>query len=127
STQTPASAVDAKEVENLVDQLSAPDQATRDKAFAELSRFGAGAFPILEKLLPAQSPAAQVRIKALLKSNLSPTVGGMTPLHGSVQTIARNDDGGVILYFDAGVTNPGPEGEPQPIVPAWMNLRPGRA
>src|SRR5207248_11280811 len=100
-TQTPAATVDTKEIEDLVDQLSAPDQPTRDKAFAELSRFGAGAFAILEKLLPAQSPAAQVRIKALLKSNLSPTLGGMTPLPGPVQTLARNDDGGVGFLFDA--------------------------
>jgi hypothetical protein len=33
----------------------------------------------------------------------------------------------VVFYLDAGVTMPGPEGEPQPTAPAWLSLRPGRA
>jgi len=119
--------IDENEIEKLIDQLSAPEQTTRDAAFAELSRFGAASYAILEKLLPAQSPAAQVRIKALLKSNLTPTLGGMTPLPGPIQTVARNADGTAVFYLDAGVTLPGPQGEPQPTAPAWLALRPGRA
>jgi hypothetical protein len=118
---------DPAAIEALVDQLSAPEQSRRDAAYAELSQFGSGAFAVLERLLPAQSPAAQVRIKALLKSGLAPTLGGMSPLPGPVQTVARNNDGGAVFYLDAGVTLPGPQGEPQPIAPVWLSLRPGRA
>ena len=92
------------EIEQLVKQLSDPDQVNRDAAYAQLTRYGPGAFPILQKLQDNQPPSAQSRIAELLKSKITLTLGPITLQSGPVKTAARMRDGGVVLYCDAGVS-----------------------
>ncbi|HEX3357667.1 MAG TPA: hypothetical protein VHS31_11915, partial [Tepidisphaeraceae bacterium] len=58
--------VNENDIQRLVEQLSDPDQVNRDAAYEQLTRYGPGALPILEKLQDNQPPAAQSRIAELL-------------------------------------------------------------
>ncbi len=114
------------DVQRLVEQLSDPDQINRDAAYEQLTRYGPGVLPILEKLQDNQPPAAQSRIAELLKSKVNLTLGPITPQHGPVMTAARLSDGGVVLYSDAGVSVArGSNEHPNVISPAWLCIRPG--
>jgi hypothetical protein len=118
--------VDEAQIQQLVTRLSDPDPANRNAAYEQLTRYGPGIFPILQKLQDDQPPAAQSRIAELLKSKMNLTLGPITPEPGPVKTITRLRDGGVVFYFDGGVSVASGSGDqPTLISPAWLSIRPG--
>ena len=118
--------VDEKTIADLVTQLSDVDQEVRQKAYQEITRYGPGAWPVLEKLLNDQPPQAQLLLRQLLKDKQRPTLSGMTLLgKKSLQLVSRLSDGGVVFYGEQGVIMPGPDGEPMTTAPAWISVRPG--
>jgi hypothetical protein len=118
--------VDEPQVQKLVEQLSDPDQTNRDAAYEQLTRYGPGVFPILQKLQDNQPPAAQGRIAELLKSEMKLTLGPITLQPGEVKVVQRLHDGGVVLYCDAGVSVArGSDVHPVLVAPAWLSIRPG--
>jgi hypothetical protein len=120
--------VDEKEVQRLVEQLSDPDQANRDAAYEQLTRFGPGIFPLLQRLQENQPPAAQGRIDELLRAKVKLTLGPITLQPGKVSTAARLRDGGVVLYCDGGVSVARGSAERSNLIaPAWLSIRPGYA
>ncbi len=120
--------VDQTKIAALVEQLSDPDSQKRATAFAELTRWGPGIWPVLEKLLPDQPPEAQVRLGQLLSAKTQPTLGGMLLGRGPVAVKVRGDFGAAVFYSDAGVAIPrDTEQEPALISPAWISIQPGRA
>ncbi|MGH7213368.1 MAG: hypothetical protein ACREIT_01105 [Tepidisphaeraceae bacterium] len=127
---TRAALVDEKRVLELVAQLSNLDEERRTDAFQELTRFGPGAWPVLERVLEDQPPEARVRLQQLLRGKIRPTLGGMTPLEpAKFRHVARLRDGGAVLYADSGVSVPRVDQPDKPTLaaPAWLSLRPGRA
>jgi hypothetical protein len=119
--------INEQAVATLVEQMSDPDAERREAAFRDLSQYGPGAFPILEKLAADQPPEARSRLRSLLRSQVQPTLGGMTLVGGRLQTVTRHRDGGVVFYAEGGVSIPQTDGVPSRRVPAWLSLRPGRA
>jgi hypothetical protein len=121
--------VDQKRIENLVDQLSDSDQDVRTKAYDQLSQYGSGIWPILEKLIENQGPEAQSRMRQLLKQKVAPTLNGMALLgNKTLKLAARLSDGGTVFYAEAGVSIPNPDDPdagPNYRVPAWISIRPG--
>src|SRR5690606_7655845 len=111
----------------LVERMSDPDAGKRDAAFRDLSQFGPGAFPFLEQLVDEQPPEARSRLRSLLRTQMQPTLGGMTLLTGKVRTVTRHPDGGVVLFAEGGVSMLQADGQLARRVPAWLSLRPGRA
>ncbi|HLL90366.1 MAG TPA: hypothetical protein VK324_13790, partial [Tepidisphaeraceae bacterium] len=128
TAQLAGPAVDEPRVTQLVEELSDEDDAKRDAAYRELTLYGPGIWPILEKLLPDQSPEAQLRVETLLRDRTAPTLGGMTLVDGRLRVVSRLADRGAVFYAPAGVRLAAPPGKPQPIVsPAWLTVRPGEA
>lgn len=120
--------VDEKQIEDLVSQLGDPDAKKREEAFKQLTRYGSGIWPILQKLLPNQAPETESRLRLLLKEKNSPTLAGMKLLGDrSLQVVDRLNDGGVILYTEAGVALPqdSPDKDAELVSPAWISIRPG--
>lgn len=120
-------AIDEDMVARLVEKLSDPEDKIRQDAFKELTRYGASAWPILERLMPDQEPEAQARLRQLLKSRFEPTLGGMSLLGDKLRMAARLSDGGVVLYAEVGVATAGDTEEPIIRSPAWISVRPGQA
>lgn len=120
--------VDEKRIAELVAQLSDPVALKRVAAFNELTRWGPGVWPILERLQPDQPPEAQIRMQQLLDAKTEPTLGGLRVMPGPVQVLARSMYGTVMLYLDAGVSMMR-EGAEEPFVmnPAWISIQPGRS
>ena len=119
--------VDEGQIEDLVWQLSDPLEEKRIEAFNELTRYGPGLWPIIEKMIPDQPAEAQARLRQLLANKIQPSLGGMTLVDGQLQTVARLDDGGVVFHAPQGVMVPDARGgQPRPEVPAWISIRPGR-
>ncbi len=123
-----ATAVDENKISQFVDGLSDADPVKRNAAYEQLTRYGPGIWPILEKLMNDQPPEAQARLKQLLHDRVQPTLGGMSLLGDkSLRVAARLADGGVVLYAEQGVSIPNPDGgDPGERAPAWISLRPGR-
>jgi hypothetical protein len=121
--------VDEKIITDLVDHLSDPDPDKRAAAFAELTRYGNGVWPLLEKLAPDQPPEAKRRIEELLEAKAEPTLGGMTLQPGKVSVVGRSRAGAALLYAETGVSVPPGESEEEPrlLAPAWLLILPGRA
>lgn len=120
--------VDEKQIEELVSHLGDPDAKKREEAFKQLTRYGSGIWPILQKLLPNQDPETSSRLRLLLKEKNSPTLAGMKLLGDrSLQVVDRLADGGVILFTEAGVSLPqdSPDKDAELISPAWISIRPG--
>ncbi len=118
--------VSGKEIFALVDLLNDPEPAKRVDAYQQLTRYGPGIWPILEKLAPDQPPEAAERIEQLLKDKTEPTLGGMKLVGSKSLTVAdRLADGGVIFYAPDGVSIPHAGGEPEIQTPAWISVRPG--
>ena len=118
--------VDEQAIKRLVEQLSDADPEVRRKAFADLSNFGPGAWPVMEKLAADQSPQARLLLRQLLRDHARPTLSGMTLLGSrSLQLAARLSDGGVVFYAEQGVSIPEPDGEETTTAPAWLSIRPG--
>jgi hypothetical protein len=114
-------------ITSLVEQLSDPDSDRREAAFKELTQYGPGIFPVIEKLAADQPPEARARLRSLMRSQVSPTLGGMTLLGERLQPVSRHNDGGVIFFAAGGVSIPRESSEPARRVPAWLSVRPGRA
>jgi hypothetical protein len=117
--------VDERRLGELVDQLSDADAQTRDAAFAQLTRFGPGAWDVLERLKPDQPTEAQIRLDQLLSGRTDPTLGGMRLVDGVVEVAQRLRDGGVVLYAPAGVEVHDSAGKPTVVLHAWTSIRPG--
>jgi hypothetical protein len=110
----------------LVDQLNDPDEAKRTDAYEQLTRYGPGIWPTLEKLAPDQPPEAAERLQRLLHDKIEPSLGGMKLLGGKTLTVAdRLMDGGVIFYAPDGVEIPDCDGNATAQTPAWISVRPG--
>jgi hypothetical protein len=120
-------AIDEAMVAQLVEKLSDTEDQARQEAFKELTRYGASAWPILEKLMPDQGPEAQARLRQLLKNRVEPTLGGMSLLGDKLRMVARLSDGGAVVYAEVGVATAGDSEEPVIRSPAWISIRPGQA
>ena len=120
--------VDQKKIAQLVAQLADPDQDKRDAAYKQLTTYGSGIWPILEKMMDDQEPEAQARLRMLLKEKVEPTLGGMKLIgEKKLQLAARLQDGGTVFYAEQGVElpSPNPDVEPTIVAPAWISIRPG--
>ena len=118
--------VDDNILRQLVRQLNDIDQDVRRKALADLSNFGPGAWPLLQKLMPNQPPQAKVLIAQLLRDKNRPTLSGMTLLgKRELKLINRLSDGGVVFYADQGVSIPESDDQTSVTAPAWLSIRPG--
>lgn len=121
--------VDEGKIATLVEQLSDRDPRARQAAFLELTQFGPGAWPVLEKLRDEQPTEAQLRIGRLLRERTRPSLAGMSAVDDELRVVARDRAGGVVLYADKGVSvdDGTARATPQLVTPAWVALRPGRA
>jgi hypothetical protein len=119
--------VDEKEITRQVEALGDPDDNVRQTAYKELTRYGPSLAPVLERILKDQEPEAQARLRQLIKSQVEPTLGGMTLLGDQLRVVARLADGGAVFYAEAGVMMPGDGDTPVFRTPAWLTLRPGQA
>ena len=120
--------VDEKKIAALVESLADPDESKRQVAYKQLTTFGSGIWPILEKMMNEQEPEAQLRLRLLLKDKVEPSLGGMKLLGDKVLRLAaRLDDGGSVFYAEEGVNipNPDPDADPTIVAPAWLSIRPG--
>jgi len=121
-----AGAVDEAAIEKLVEQLSEADPRDRLTAYKELTRYGPGMWPILERLRDEQPPEAQLRMGQLLSNRIAPTLGGMKPVNDTLRVVGRDGTGGVVFYGDAGVSTTDADGKTQLVNPAWVSIRAGR-
>jgi len=120
------STVDEAAVKQWVTMLGDVDQDNRRKAFTELSNFGPGAWPVLQRLLTKQSPQAQSLIRQLLKDKTHPTLSGMTLVGDrALKLVNLLSDGGAVLYAEQGVMLPGSQDPEAITAPAWLSVRPG--
>jgi hypothetical protein len=119
--------IDEAVVAKQVEALSDPDEIVRQNAYQELTRYGPSIAPVLEKLVKDQDPEAQARLRQLIKSQVEPTLGGMTLLGDQLRVAARLSDGGAVFYAEAGVMIPGDNDTPTIRTPAWLSIRPGQA
>lgn len=118
--------VDEQAIRKRVEQLDDPDPDVRRQAFVDLSNFGPGAWPVLEKLSADQPPQAKMLLRQLLKDRARPTLSGMTLLGGrSLELAARLSDGVVVFYAPQGVSLPEADGQETTTAPAWLSIRPG--
>ena len=118
--------IDEAAVRQWVAMLGDIDQDHRRKAFTELSTFGPGAWPILQKLLDQQPPQAQSMIRQLLKDKTHPTLSGMTLVGDrTLKLVNFLADGGAVFYAEQGVNLPGSQDPEAVIAPAWLSVRPG--
>jgi hypothetical protein len=118
-------AVDEEAIRALVLQLSDRDPDKRLEAFQQLTRYGQGIWPVLEKLHPNQPPEARIRIEQLLSAKIEPRLGGMKLLPGRTRVLARTG-GSALLYNDAGVEVNDDQDNADVVAPAWIALVPGR-
>ncbi len=121
--------VDEAKVTALVRQLSHDDPQMRDAAFNELTRYGQGIWPLLERLLPDQLPESQIRIEQLLAAKLEPTLGGMRVMPGRVRVLTRSRGGAALLHAHGGVEVPPAtdDEEPRVVAPACVAIIPGKS
>lgn len=124
-----AEEIDEAAIELLVQQLSDIDPSVRAEAFQQLTRYGPGAWPTLERLMPDQPPGAMIQLERLLSNRLTPTLGGLHLVDNAVQVAEWLGDGGLLLFAPAGVRVPLNEqtNEERIVAPAWIVMRPGRA
>jgi len=119
--------IDEKAIAKQVEALADPDDNVRQIAYKELTTYGPSVAPVLERLAKDQEPEAQARLRQLIKSQVEPTLGGMTLLGDQLRVAARLADGGAVFYAEAGVMMPGDGDTPVFRTPAWLTLRPGQA
>ena len=119
--------VDEAQVTKLVEEMADDDEKVRQNAFNQLTQFGPGLWPVLEKLLPDAEPEAQARIRQLLKGKVEPQLGGMTILGDQLRLAGRLSDGGAVFFAELGVALPADTDVPVLRTPAWLAVRPGQA
>jgi hypothetical protein len=117
--------IDSHKVDDLVNQLSDADEDKRRAAFTELSRYGPGLWPMLEKTLDDQPAEARIAIKQLLRSRVAPALSGMTPMDDRLSVVNRQNDGSALFYSPVGVRISHGQDDPEIVAPAWISLRPG--
>lgn len=118
--------VDERAIVKLVGQLSDPDPSARDLAQQQISAFGPGAWPVLERMMESQPMEARVRLRILLGDRRAPTIGGLRIEPGEGRIVSRLSDGGVVLYLKSGVSGVTRAGVTQRYAPVWLAVRPGR-
>ncbi len=118
-------AVDHERLTALVRKLADPEPVVREKTQRELEAMGPAIFSELEALRERMPPEAQVRIEALLGQRFVPTLAGLHPMDGPVQTASRFSDGGCVLLLSGGGTYD-EDGEDKSLIPAWISIRPGQ-
>lgn len=91
-------------LEKLVEKLNDPDDITRDTAEDAIARFGPSAWPVLEKLRPAQSPEGQKVIDHLLGARQQRTLGIFTFRPGAAHIVGRSPDGSLAILTVGGVS-----------------------
>jgi hypothetical protein len=123
-TGPPDEAQQAK-IPALARKLADRDPVIREATQRELESMGAGIYPTLESLLETLPPEAQIRIESILGQRFAPTIAGLRPLEGRVQTAARMRNGGVVLKLDGGGMFE-ESGKTQSLIPAWIAIRPGQ-
>ena len=119
--------VDEKEVMPIVEQLAHPDPENRDEAFAQLTRYGQGIWPLLERVKDDQPAEAQTRIERLLSAKTDPTLGGMKLMPGRVKIITRAKGGAALLHSGGGVQTLREDEEPEVVAPAVLAIIPGKS
>ena len=121
--------VNEKKIAELVAALSDTDDTKRQEAYKQLTTYGSGIWPILEKMVDEQEPEAKARLRLLLRAKTAPTLGGMTLIGDrKLRLAAHLSDGGTVFYADAGVSiaDPDrPDDAPNAVLPAWISIRPG--
>ena len=117
--------LDRKHLADLIEKLADDDPDVRESAYAELSRYGPGLWPVLEQSLDDAAPEAKQRIQRLLRGKIAPALGGMVLIDGKLDTVHRQPDGTAIFYAPGGIEMPGITAEPIRVVPAWIVLHPG--
>jgi hypothetical protein len=121
-----AAEIDEAKVSQLVNELSDPDAEKRLKAYNELTRYGPGLWPVLDRLAQDVPVEAQIRIQQLLSNKTTPTFGGMSLVDGVLQTAARLPDGGAVFFAPAGVSVPREDAGDVTFPQAWIEMRPGK-
>ncbi len=116
-----------KKITELVMQLSDPDGERREKAYEELTRYGPGLWAVAEKVMDSEPAETRARLKDLLRSKVSPLLGGMELVDGRLRVVSRYRDGGVLFHAERGVSIPRGENEPVVISPAWLVALPGES
>ncbi len=113
-----------EKINAIARELANRDPRIREKSQRELEEMGPGIHPELEAILESLPVEAQMRIENILGQRFAPTLGGLLPLEGEVQTVARFPDGGCVLLLTGGGTV-SEDGEDRSIIPAWIAIRPG--
>ena len=113
-------------IEQAVADLTHPDKAAREAAYAQLAQAGAAVRPVLEDLRDSARGRAQRQIDDLLAAGDSPSLGGIRPEPGPVAVRERLGDGGAVLEFPSGVSLPDVAGVNVLHRPGFVVVRPGR-
>ena len=114
-----------EKVQALVTDLADDDPETRDRAHEQLADMGPAAWTILESLLSVQPPEAQLRIREIVRARTEPTLGRFKMLDNRLRPVWSLRDGGVVFLAEGGVVPANGDAKEQPIVPAWLAVRPG--
>ena len=121
-----AAAPAAAALQPTIDKLSDPDPQAREAAQRELEAMGPSIYPTLEALHDNLPVEAQLRIERVLGQRYAPTLGGLTPYPGPVETAARFAAGGCLLRLPGGGFSVDSDGSQQSTIPALIVMRPGR-
>lgn len=124
-TPLDATDIDRRRVDQLLAQLSDVEQEKREAAFKELTRYGPGLWPILEKVIDDQPAEGRMAVQALLRGKITPALGGMTIMENRLSVVNRQRDGIVLFYAPVGVRIGHGDRDPETISPAWIAIRPG--
>jgi hypothetical protein len=119
--------VDKKHVLELLDALDSTEHDKRAAAFAELSTYGTGLWPILEAEMDNQPPGVREKMTELLKNKTEPTLGEMSLVDSQLKLAARSNDGSALFYSRGGVAVTNVDGDQTLASPAWISIRPGQA
>ncbi|MGA2584867.1 MAG: hypothetical protein ABSG31_16460 [Tepidisphaeraceae bacterium] len=125
--QLESAPIDEQAVTALAEQLGDDDPAKRADAFEELTRYGPGIFPILEKLQADASPEELARIHELLDRRLEAHLGGMLVNENQMTLAARLPDEGAIFFLPEGVSIPRDQDDPLVVKPDYLVIRPSSA
>ena len=118
--------VDEKPVLQLIRQLDDDNPERRAAAFARLSTYGSGLWPILEREMPLQPAGVREKMAELLKNKTDPTLGEMTLIDTTLKLVARTPDGGALFYSKGGVSVTNVDGDQTLNAPAWIAARRGQ-
>ncbi len=118
--------IDENQITTLTDQLGDDDPDKRAAAYQQLTQYGPGIYPILERISPGASPEAQARIRELLEGKLATKLGGMLVNDDQLTVSARLPDGGVIFFAPHGVSIPQEGQDPKIVSPDFLAVRPGQ-